>query len=84
MTAARPVAPVLTQDALATKADIDRVEAMLRTVMQRLDQVAPPEVWFGINAAAERLRVSPSTIRRKIASGEIEARGVGKTRQVRL
>jgi excisionase family DNA binding protein len=46
--------------------------------------ITPAPVWCGITDAARRLGVSPSTIRRKAAMGELEARGTGKTRQVRL
>lgn len=43
----------------------------------------PPE-WCNAPEAARRLGVSTATIRRKAGTGEIEARGSGKTRQFRV
>lgn len=41
---------------------------------------SPPE-WCNAEEAGRRLGVTPGTIRRKAGTGEIEARGSGKTRQ---
>lgn len=46
--------------------------------------ITPAPEWCGIKEAASRLGVSTATIRRKAAIGELDARGTGKTRQVRL
>lgn len=74
----------LTGNMIATKADLDRVESILLDLKRQLDTLAPPQEWFGIDQAAEKLNVSASTIRRRINCGQLEARGIGKTRQVRL
>ena len=40
--------------------------------------------WCRIPEAARRLGVSPDTVRRRIANGQLEARGSGKLREVKL
>jgi excisionase family DNA binding protein len=68
------------QELLASiRAELARIEAKIDGAT-----ITPAPVWCGITDAARRLGVSPSTIRRKAAMGELEARGTGKTRQVRL
>ncbi|RMF12095.1 MAG: DNA-binding protein [Alphaproteobacteria bacterium] len=47
-------------------------------------RIAPQPEWVTIPEAARQLGVSPDTIRRRIRTGELKARGRGKTRQVRL
>ncbi|WP_414897683.1 helix-turn-helix domain-containing protein [Rhodovulum sp. YEN HP10] len=62
--------------------------AALAEVLARLDRIeakiAPPPQWLTVHEAAARLGCTASTIRRKIAAGEIEARGSGRARMVRL
>lgn len=48
------------------------------------ERLSPPKEWWSIPEAATRLGCTESTVRRKIARGEIEAKGTGKTRRVRL
>lgn len=72
---------------IATKDDIARVETMLAEVMRRLDAATvtrDDSGWMTRKDAASHYGVSLSTIDRKIDRGEIEARGSGKTREVRV
>ena len=55
----------------------------LRDELRGVTIMARPE-WLTIPQAADALNVSASTIRRKIRTGEIEAKGEGKSRMVRL
>lgn len=52
--------------------------------LRRLNAALRGSEWMTVAQAAAALDVSDATIRRRIRSGEIEARGVGKTRRVRL
>lgn len=59
--------------------------ALLRLSQQLTDAtVIPAPEWCSAPEAARRLGVTPSTIRRKAARGEIAARGAGATRQFRV
>lgn len=76
----------MTLDEIATKSDIDALAAEIRAMRMELQSVRTtkePE-WMLVADAARRLKVSPATIRRRIASGEMQARGSGKTREVRI
>lgn len=63
----------------ALKADIAELKAMLRH-----SQIQPAPEWASISEAARILGCSADTIRRRVASGEMEAQGAGKARRVRL
>lgn len=69
-------------DATALDALVSEVRA-LRQEIQAV-RVSPQPEWFTVAEAAARLSVSTATIRRKVASGEYEAKGSGKGRLVRL
>lgn len=58
-----------------------RIEATLAALMQTVN---PPKVWLSVAEAAAVKHVSQATIRRKIAAGQYEVRGTGKTREVKL
>ncbi len=58
---------------------LDLIHADLRG-----SKVIPAPEWCSITEAAKRLGVSPATIRRKIAAGQLDSRGTGKTKQVHL
>ncbi|MGH1412851.1 MAG: helix-turn-helix domain-containing protein [Pelagimonas sp.] len=47
-------------------------------------RMTPQNDWLTIPQAAAQLEVSEATVRRRAASGEIEAKGSGKMRLVRL
>lgn len=66
--------------------ELKQMMAELRTIRQMLEgaTVTPAPQWMTIGAACETLGVSRATIHRKIAAGELEAKGSGKTRMVRL
>ncbi|MFY0661362.1 MAG: helix-turn-helix domain-containing protein [Shimia sp.] len=78
---------VQTQQLIAVDADalerlhdrLDSLERMLST-----STVSPQPEWLSVTAAANHLECSESTIRRKIALGEFEARGSGKSKRVRI
>jgi hypothetical protein len=57
--------------------------AEIRTALARAT-IAPAPEWVLVPDAAKELRVTPGTIRRKIASGELPAKGNGKARLVKL
>ncbi|GGW24196.1 hypothetical protein GCM10011452_09600 [Gemmobacter lanyuensis] len=63
-----------------------RIERQIAAISAKLEgaTLTPAPEWCSIPAAAKRLGVSASTIRRKISLGQLEARGSGKTKQVRL
>lgn len=54
---------------------LDRIEA-------RLD--GQHEEWLPVKLAAQKLEVSEATVRRWIKTGQIEAKGAGKARRVRV
>ncbi|WP_323783087.1 helix-turn-helix domain-containing protein [Leisingera sp.] len=64
-------------DALTKK--VERLEAIMTQ-----GTFQPREEWVGIQEAARVLECSADTIRRKINSGELEAKGSGKSRRVKL
>ena len=54
----------------------------VRALRMRLD---PPNDWLTTEEAAKRLGVSESTIRRKVALGELQTNGrTGKAKRVRI
>lgn len=68
---------------VATSQEVREVKDLLLRVLDKLDTPPQPE-WLQIHEAVKTLNISASTIRRKIASGELEARGRGSLRQVRV
>lgn len=68
-----------TDDIAALRADI---AALARKIEGATVQPLPE--WCSVNDAARRLGVSTATIRRKVSIGQIEARGSGKTKLVRI
>jgi DNA-binding MurR/RpiR family transcriptional regulator len=70
-------------DQIATKADIAALHAQLLQIARRLDTITPPREWLTIAEFAAEAGLSPSTVRRRVAQGQIEARGNGKLRRVR-
>lgn len=69
---------------IATSEDLARVEAELRAIRERLDVLAPPPEWVSVAEYAAREGVTKQTVYRWIASGEIQARGSGKSRKVKV
>ena len=69
---------------IATKDDFDALMAEIRAVRQRLDELAPAPQWISVAEYMERKEVSKSTVYRRIKAGELQARGIGKTREVRV
>lgn len=57
--------------------------AALRALIEGARIVVSDE-WMTVHEACDKLGVTRNTILRKISNGELEARGSGKTRQVRL
>lgn len=58
---------------------VDRLETLITEA-----NITPREKWLSIKDAAQVLKCDPSTVRRKIASGELKAQGSGKARRVLL
>ena len=73
-------------DHLATKGDVAKLLDAIQDLKQQLltVTVAPTPEWLRVCEAARVAGVSESTIRRKIVSGELQARGSGKMREVKL
>ncbi|WP_243612965.1 helix-turn-helix transcriptional regulator [Shimia aestuarii] len=65
---------------------LDRIEAQQKAILAALQgaRVQPAPEWVSITEAKAILGVSKSTIYRKIEDGEIEVKGRGKTRKVRI
>lgn len=76
----------MTPDHLATKGDLERLMDAITDLKRQLQAVTvePRPEWLRISEAARVAGVSESTIRRKIGSGELQARGSGKMREVKL
>ena len=72
---------------IAVDADaLARVEAKLDSLLQMLERskITPTPDWVSISEAARINEVSATTIRRWIDLGQIEARGAGKARRVKI
>ena len=68
---------------IATKEDVNALFAELRAMRQRLDELAPPPEWLSVDAYAAKRGVSVATVYRWIRSGQVQARGAGKLREVK-
>lgn len=76
----------MTPDQIATKGDINTLRDMIAELARKLDTATvtrDESGWMTRHQAAAHFGVTVSTIDRKIAAGELEARGSGKTREVR-
>jgi excisionase family DNA binding protein len=73
----------MTPDALVTRADLDRLRDDIAAMLDERTIVKDAE-WLTVEDAAARANVSVQTVRRWIRTGEVEARGAGKLRRVRL
>jgi hypothetical protein len=69
---------------IATAEHIARVEAKLDAIAARLDDIAPPPQWVSVAEYMAMKGVSKSTVYRRIDAGELEARGSGKSREVKV
>lgn len=74
----------MTIDAAIREAVADAVAPLAREIHELRQRIAPPPEWVSINEAARHYDVTTATIRNWIRSGKIEARGVGKQRQVKV
>lgn len=59
---------------------IVRVESLARAI--EASTITPAPKWLSIADAAQALKCDRSTIHRRIASGELEAKGSGRLRRV--
>lgn len=64
--------------------DLLRAEIAALRAEIRGATITPVPQWVTVREAAERLGCTTRTIQRKADAGEIEARGSGKSRMVRL
>lgn len=71
---------------IATTEDLAALHAEIRAIRQMLEgaTVIPAPEWVSIKEAARRMNVKPETIRNRIARGEMEARGAGRMREVKV
>lgn len=76
----------MTQLALIDLSALNDLRADLAEVKRLLERssVQPLPEWVNISEAAARQGCSASTIRRMIDRGELEAKGAGKARKVRV
>ena len=74
------------QLAIIDIAALDRLEKRMEAMQRLLERstVIPRPEWVSISEAAAFKKCSASTIRRMIDAGELEARGAGKARRVKL
>lgn len=66
---------------IARASDLHRLE---RKIDALLDQIKPRDEWLSVHDYAAEKGVTVSTVRRWILSGQVEARGAGKLRRVKL
>ena len=64
--------------------ELAEVRAELAEVKKLLRPIAQDAEWHTVEGMAKRLGVTRSTINRKIASGELEAKGAGSSRRVKV
>lgn len=69
---------------IATAEDVAEIKAELRAMREQLNQIAPPPQWVSVAEYMAAKGISKGTVYRWIASGQVEARGAGKGREVRL
>lgn len=76
----------MTPDQIATKGDIATLADEVRALRAEIAAVRlqPAPEWLTVPEAARVIGVTTSTIRRKIASGELQSRGTGKTKMVKI
>jgi len=71
---------------LVEKDALDALFAEVRRLSRKLDgaTVQPRSEWVSIPEAAEILQIRPDSVQRKARKGELETRGKGRGRMVRL
>jgi len=74
----------MTIDVAIRAAVADAVAPLAEKIDALGRRVAPPPEWLTIREAAETLGVAESTVRRWAKDGQIEARGSGKARRVKV
>lgn len=77
----------MTQPMILMPADAyEKIIAEIRDLKGKIDgaTITPRPEWVSVPVAAKAKGVTPATVRRWINEGRIEARGVGKAREVRL
>lgn len=74
------------QFVLVPSAAIEALAAEVRQMREELRgaRIHPAPQWLSISDAAKALNVHRATITRKIDTGELEARGSGKLRRVKI
>ena len=70
-------------DTLAALRSLSAEVAAMRAALERVTLQPAPE-WVSVAEAARMEGVSADTIRRRIAAGELESKGAGKARNVRV
>lgn len=72
--------------ALVPVEHLTALTAEVRALRQAIDRatIKPQPEWLSISKAAAALGVSTATVRRRIESGELQARGSGKMRVVKV
>lgn len=75
----------MTIDAQIQKAISIAIAPLTKEVRELRNRLDPPKEWLTISEAAKLLNVHESTVRRKVANGEIETNGMsGKAKRVRI
>lgn len=75
----------MTIDAQIEKAVASAIAPLTKELRELRRRLAPPREWLTVAEAAHQLGIHESTVRRKVASGEIETNGMGgKAKRVRI
>ena len=74
----------MTLDAAIREAVAEAVAPLAREIAALRDKVSPPREWVTIQEAAEMNGVTTATIRNWIKAGQLEAKGRGKARRVKV
>lgn len=74
------------QFGLPTARDVAELKDLMLQMLDKMDgaTIKPAPEWLRIPDAAKALGCSTDTIRRRINSGEMKARGSGRLREVRV
>lgn len=74
------------QFVLVPRSDLEHIKTTMQEVLAELkgSKIEPRPEWMSIAEAARHLGCSPDTVRRRINNGELEAKGRGKLRRVKV
>ena len=74
----------MTIDAAIREAVAEAVAPLAKEIRDLRAKLDPPKEWVSVQEAADHYGVTPATIRRWISEGNLQAKGSGKARRVRI